>query len=212
MERSDKRTLRKLFLGCLSAEYVDVENGGSFALAPDGRRLYVYFEKSNGVTDWQNNLDFAASKYERECVRDCEDWYVHGGFLRVWESVLPYIRDELLSRDYREIIIAGYSHGAALALLCHEYVWYNREDIRKNVFGYGFGCPRVIWGRVPRERARWRNFYVIRNYDDIVTHLPPRALGFRHVGKLITVGYAGRYSRVDAHRAENYLRELDGLV
>jgi len=80
------------------------------------------------------------------------------------------------------------------------------------VFGYGFGCPRVIWGRVPRERARWRNFYVIRNYDDIVTHLPPRALGFRHVGKLITVGYAGRYSRVDAHRAENYLRELDGLV
>lgn len=208
MERTDRKTLRELFLRCLNAEYVAVENGGSFALDRLGERLYVYFEKSDGVIDWQNNLDFYASKYERKCIRDSEDWYVHGGFLRVWQSVLPYINDALLSRSFKEIITVGYSHGAALAVLCHEHIWYYREDIRANIFGYGFGCPRVIWGKVARERERWKNFYVVRNFDDIVTHLPPRAFGFRHVGRLISVGSLGHYSRIDAHRAENYIKEL----
>ncbi len=213
MERSDREYLADIFDVCLNANYITVEGGGSFALEKDGERLLVLFEKSDGYEDWQNNLDFKAVMHSgREVAAPYsqmnEEWYCHAGFLRVWKSILPYIKGALLDLDFREITCVGYSHGAALALLCHEYIWYNRHDLRGRIYGYGFGCPRVIYGNVENERARWQDFYIIRNYDDIVTHLPPRLFGYRHVGKVITIGGAGRYSRVDAHRAENYIAEL----
>ncbi len=206
MWKTDNQLLLSLFKACLGADYYTVENAASFALEQEGERLYVFFEKSDGAEDWQNNLDFGAVEHAR--AREGERWYCHGGFLRVFKSVLPYIKGALLDLNFREIIIVGYSHGAALALLCHEYIWHERPDIRGCVFGYGFGCPRVIRGHVSEEHERWRDFYVIRNIDDIVTHLPPRVFGFRHVGNMIDVGKPGNYSRVDAHRAENYLKEL----
>ncbi|MGM9644242.1 MAG: hypothetical protein ACI3X1_04070 [Eubacteriales bacterium] len=207
MGYTDYNDLLILFRACLDADYYTVEESGSFSLVRDGERLYVFFEKSEGREDWQNNFDFAseAEKYGREG----ESFYVHRGFLRVWESILPYIKGALLDLSIREIVSVGYSHGAALAVLCHEYVWYERPDLRGRIFGFGFGCPRVIYGRVQREKERWADFYVIRNYDDIVTHLPPRALGYRHVGQMVVIGKAGKYSRIDAHRAESYIRELE---
>ena len=43
---------------------------------------------------------------------------------------------------------------------------------------------------------------------DIVTHLPPIARGYRHVGKTLELGEAGKYGPVDVHRSENIMREL----
>ena len=171
------------------------------------RAAFRLFGTARGFTFSLNNLDFA-SESERY-GRNGDNFYVHRGFLRVWKSILPYIRGALLDLSIREIVSVGYSHGAALALLCHEYVWFERPDLRGRIFGFGFGCPRVIYGRTPREKERWGDFYIIRNYDDIVTHLPPRVLGYRHVGNMVVIGKAGKYSRIDAHRAESYIKELE---
>ncbi len=207
MARVDGDYLYGLFSTCLEREYFEIEGGGSFDWEYDGQTLYIFFEHSNGAEDWLNNLDFIAEPY-REMERK---WYCHGGFLRVWRSVLPYLEDMLASEHLSGVVTVGYSHGAAIALLCHEYIWFHRPDLRRNIFGCGFGCPRVVYGRVPYERDRWRDFYVIRNLNDAITHLPPRIFGFRHVGKLIEIGKRGNYSPIDAHRAENYLYELNKL-
>ncbi len=197
--------LCKLFGRCLNIPYTSVENSGDFALERIGNKLYIYLECSDGGDDWQNNLDFIARPY-----KNMEgNWLAHGGFVRVWKSVEDYISDEILNDRYKKITVVGYSHGAALAVLCHEYAYYHRPDIRAQIFGYGFGCPRVICGRKSYEHERiWQNFTVIRNIDDIVTHLPPSLLGFFHVGKMIEIGKRGKYTRIDAHRPENMLREL----
>jgi hypothetical protein len=211
-----KAFLRELFNMCLYANYTSVENAGSFALEEYGDTLYVLFEKSNGAEDWENNLDFGAVLHSDSGAEVLaaysnmeKNWFCHGGFLRVWKSILPYLEGYLLDLRYRHIICVGYSHGAAIALLCHEYIWYNRKDLIRGLEGYGFGCPRVIYGHAPREKERWNSFFVVRNLDDIVTHLPPAILGYRHVGKMINVGKWGKYSRIDAHKSENYLRELE---
>lgn len=214
-----ENNLLRLYNACLKTDYITVENGASYALYESGGALYVFFEKSNGREDWYNNLDFAAVSHARgEQTADGSarkilegDFLCHGGFLRVWNSVLPYIEGVLLDLSFDHIVIAGYSHGAALALLCHEYIWYQRHDLRGRTQSFGFGCPRVIYGHVPRETERWENFYVIRNLDDLVTHLPPRAFGFRHVGRIIEIGKRGLYSRLDAHREENYILSLNSL-
>ena len=197
--------LYKLFLKCLNIPYASVENSGDVALEAIGNRLYIYFEHSDGAQDWQNNFDFVATPY-----KNMEgNWQAHGGFVKVWKSIEDYIAPQVSDEKYKKITIVGYSHGAALAVLCHEYAYYHRPDIRQNIFGYGFGCPRVIFGRMSEEHEKiWENFTVIRNIDDMVTHLPPSILGFFHVGSMLEIGEEGKYSRVDAHRPENILREL----
>lgn len=199
--------LSQLFRSCLGADYTEVEDGGSFATVRDGDLLYLFFEKSNGGEDWKNNLSYRAADCE------CEgDFFCHEGFLRVWRSVFPYIERVILSPSVRRIVVVGYSHGAALALLCHSYVYSARADIREECESFGFGCPRVVWGKVSDAAERWKNFYRVSVAGDIVTGLPPKLFGYRHVGEAITVGRSGKYSRVDAHRPEIYLLELDAAA
>lgn len=198
--------LSTLFERCLRADYVHAGEGADYATERVGTTLYIYLEHSRGGEDWKNNLDFPARAYAHggECV-----WCAHRGFLRVWKSIEETIARLIRDSTIKKIVIVGYSHGAALAVLCHEYVWYNRPDLRPVIEGYGFGCPRVLWGHPPAAlRARWARFAVIRNIDDLVTHLPPAILGYTHVGEMTSIGARGRYSRIDAHRPENIAAEL----
>ncbi len=196
----------ELFLRCLRTEYLQSPNGGNYATEQIGNTLYIYLEKSEGEEDWKNNIDFPA----REFTRDGKTaYFAHRGFLKVWRSMAPMLLDAILDLRLHEIVIVGYSHGAALAVLCHEFVWFYRPDLRENLHGYGFAAPRVIWGKVHGEMKRkWANFTVIRIPDDLVTHMPPSFLGYTHVGQMIELCEVGKYSAVDAHRAENLLMEM----
>lgn len=194
-----------LFEACLCAKYTHVENGASYAVERDGEHLTLFFEHSNGATDWWNNLQFVAKRNdEMSPPLRC-----HEGFMKVWNSVKPYLVSHITDSSVTSICVVGYSHGAALALLCHEYIYQNRPSIRERLMGFGYGCPRVLFECPPIEVAkRWEQFYVVCNEDDIVTHLPPRSLGYCHVGNMIKVGQKGKYTPVDAHRPENYRQEL----
>ena len=198
--------LYDLMYECLNTAYTQVGKNASYAVKRGGPCLYIFFEHSRGRDDWLKNLNFPARPYR---FATSERWYAHRGFLSAWheleDTVSAYIRDTSVKR----IVIVGYSHGAAIALLCHEYVWFNRPDLRDTLESFGFGAPRVIWGQCCKGVAeRFENFTVVRNIDDIVTHLPPAFLGYRHMGKLVTVGEWGKYSGIDAHRPENILAEL----
>ena len=200
--------LLELFDDCLSRNYRQSANGASWDVEQQDGHLTVYFQKSNGIVDWINNADLFSVPY-REMN---PPWQCHGGFLRVWKSVKPLIEPYVLNPSVQEITVVGYSHGAALSVLCHEFIYYRRRDLRDRLKGFGFGCPRVLYGCVPPDVAlRWERFYVIRNLDDLVTHLPPRTLGYCHVGNLVEIGEAGLYSAIDAHRPESYRTQLAAL-
>ncbi len=198
--------LSQLFYNVLNINYIHVENSGDYAIRTVGDTLYIYLECSNGIQDWKNNLDFPFKPYKR---MKRTVWLAHRGFLRVWKSIEEHLEKYILDKRYKKIVSVGYSHGAGLSTLCHEYIWYNREDIRDKIQGYAFASPRVIWGIKTKElNKRWERFLVIRNINDIVTHLPPFIFGYFHVGKMLKIGKRGNYSLIDAHRPENIMREL----
>ena len=153
------------FNKCWNAKYTHVENAGSYAVEREGSRLYLLFQKSNGTEDWKNNLDFPAVPY-----KDMEiPWKCHRGFLKVWKSIEPYIEKAVKDLSVKEIVVIGYSHGAAIAMLAHEYVWYHRPDLRDiGLTGLGYGAPRCYWGWIIPEdlKKRWRDFFIIRNNKD----------------------------------------------
>ena len=141
-------------------------------------------------------------------------WKVHGGFLTVWKDMQNAIEGsvaEILAShpEIKKIVLVGYSHGGALAVLATEDMEYLFGD-RYEVSGYGFGAPRVLWGIVPEEvKHRLRNFTTIRNIPDIVTHVPPMVFGFRNAGTLVKIGKKGKYSPFKAHYASAYIEELN---
>ena len=201
--------LYKLFKEVLEADYIHDENEtASYYTKRDGSLLYIYFQWSNGKIDWKNNLDFPAKPY-----RDMKNrWYAHRGFLRVWKVIEPHIEASIRDESVKGIIIGGYSHGAAIALLCHEYCMFNRPDLAKKrlIFGVGFGCPRVVWGFLKEPvKKRFEYFYVVRNGCDLVTHVPPKLFGFRHVGSMLKIGQLEGYKPIESHYPENYLIELE---
>lgn len=198
--------LHELFACCIAVSYSEVGSSSNYAARRVGHTLYLFFEDSDGEIDWKRNLNFPAKAYKRT---GDSTWFAHRGFLRVWKEIEPSLVNEITDKTVEKIVIAGYSHGAAVAVLCHEYVWYHRPDLRNAIEGYGFGCPRVFWGmKTPNLKRRWARFTVIRNVDDLVTHLPPVFLGYSHVGALLEIGEKGKYSAIDAHRAENIQKEL----
>lgn len=198
--------LYRLFWECINIPYSAAGCCANYAVRRDGYTLYIFFEKSDGAADWKSNFDFPAKAYKR---MGKTVWFAHRGFLAVWKEIEPMLAAHIADKKVRKTIITGYSHGAAIAVLCHEYVWYNRPDLREFIEGYGFGCPRVLWGIQNAElKRRWDNFTVIRNIDDLVTHVPPFFFGYSHVGKMLEIGARGKYSPIDAHRAENILKEL----
>ena len=207
MERGENMNLISQFNTCWTAKYTHVENAGDFYYKRNHGTLFIYLQCSNEDEDWKNNFDFPAKPYKR---MGKTVWFAHRGFLRVWKSVEPYLTDAIMDETVKKIVIVGYSHGAALAVLCHEYAWYNRPDLRGSIESYAFGCPRVFWGiKTKKLKQRWEGFTVIRNIDDIVTHVPPFILGFSHVGKMLKIGEKGKYNAVDAHRYSNIVKELE---
>lgn len=199
-----KLTLKELFNKILLVKYKHIgKETASYSYERDGDTLYIYFEGSNGATDWKNNFDFPAKPY-----RDMKNkWFAHRGFLTVWKTIEPYLQAEIYDLTVNKIVIGGYSHGAAIALLCHEYCKFNRPDV--TIESYGFGCPRVVWGFMRKAvKERFEGFTVIRNGKDIVTHVPPAIFGYRHAGDMLKIGRNSGYKPIESHYPTKYLDEL----
>jgi len=204
-----KFDLCDLFEKCLRASYIHVENDGSYSTYKINDTRYIFFQQSNGKQDWKNNFDFPSKAYQGMDV----PWRCHRGFLKVWKSLLPYIEANLEKSDFNSAIVVGYSHGAALAALCYEYVWYNNPEKRDCLYGFSFGCPKIFFGNKNHLflEERFQKFVNIINSGDIVTKIPPSFLGYRHLGKIICIGNSGKYLSVNDHRPQSYLNSLKAI-
>ena len=205
--------MKELFLRCLNAKYTHTKKSGDYAIEIDGDTLYLLFEWSDGLLDWIHNFLFPAKPYKSMN----NVWFCHRGFLDVWRAMRDEVEHMVICKlkthpRVKNIVCIGYSHGGALALFATEDMEYLYGDTL-NVTGYGFGAPRVIWGFLHKAvKNRLRRFFVVRNIPDLITHVPPVLMGFRHVGEVIKVGEKGRYSPIRAHYPDSYEKELAGEV
>lgn len=226
--------LSKLFHECAyDIHYETVGDSVNYAFKEDGDTLYIYFQGSNSITDWVRNFLFGKKPY-----KDMEIPYrVHRGFLAAWKTVEDIIIQKITEAPktvkkktgeinptekqykWKHIIIAGYSHGGALAGFCHECVWFWRPDLRESgLEGYGFEAPRFYAGYHVKKalKERWATFKIIRDNCDIVTHCPPSIFSYCHVGDIIKVH--GDRSLVDSKWTPCFVKDhypqvvYDGLL
>lgn len=210
MEKPHSKTylFKQCFDGFTSIRGVD------FKILADGEHLYIFFEGSRQRRDWFLNFLFPATPYKNMDAQ--ETWKAHRGFVKAFKTIDDILKPVIIDKHWSHITIVGYSHGGALAMLCHEFCWYHRQDIKSRIHTYAFGAPRVLYGR-PRNGvlSRWANFKMYRNMKDIVTHVPPSILGFTHVGKVVKIQDATndviveKWGPIDSHRPENYISAME---
>ena len=204
--------LIELFRECICFDgYIPTPMSGDYKIVFNGRVAEIYFQHSDGFWDWVSNFDFAVRPYKR---MDSE-WRCHRGFLRVFKAM----RDEIAAiigeavRDGRidKAVCVGYSHGAPLALLAVEDLSFRFGD-RISVCGFGFGAPRVIWGKLPEDvRERVSGFTAVNVAGDLVSNLPPKLFGFKDPDNVCILASKGDYGPIEAHVYTSIIAELEKI-
>jgi len=180
-------TSYELFIEAISGPFPkeNTETQTEYRTEIKDRVLTIAFQGSTSYMDWRDNFRFLKTPYRNMDVK----FRVHRGFLRKWKSV----RDEIFQfltnhrKEFDKILVLGYSQGAALALLCHEDVWYNfLEDNYMNLVTYAFACPRTFSWMVPEER--FETAFVFNHKRDLVANVPFRLMGYRHLENTTWIG------------------------
>lgn len=132
----------------------------------------------------------------------CDIGRVHSGFDGHVNLLWPELENRL-KENQRSVWFAGHSLGGAMAAVCA--VRCKLSPIPSNPQAiFSFGAPRV------GNRA-YASFLKIRHYrwvnnNDVVPRIPPRLLGYHHMGREIYVNRKGKISRI-----HNWLRFQDRL-
>ena len=149
-------------------------------LASNDEHMVLSFRgtEKTSFEDWQTDGDVDLVKYN--------NGNVHRGFLKaltlVWSQIQEVMSDAQQPSQHR-LWVTGHSLGGALATLAVDrFIGEGRE-----VHGlYTFGQPRVgneVFADHFDKKIKHRTFRFVNN-EDVVTRLPPRLLGYRHVGSV----------------------------
>lgn len=155
-----------------------------YELQEDGT-LFLAFQGTGSIIDWKMNFDFLITPY-----RDMKTkWYAHRGSVKKWKIIEDEILDIIRNTNFTQIHIAGFSQGAAIAVLAHESIWFHFSEYRNITETALFGCPRVIWfWNFNQIQHRWENVTNVKTGWDIVPRVPPKLFGFKDVGQLQNIG------------------------
>jgi len=158
-------------------EFFDRKHTQAYMIAND-EMVILAFRGTESKQDWLTDVN--AKLVEGNFGK------IHRGFSRalgyVWNDI-----EKTLSRfgtNSRPVWITGHSLGGALATLAAaKFI-----ELNKDVNGlYTFGQPRVgdsIFGTTFDLRFKHRTFRFVNN-EDIVTRVPPRTMGYKHIGSIV---------------------------
>jgi len=189
--------------------FLDSDDTQGFVTAND-QMILVSFRgtQANDIWDWMTDADIV--------LRPFVAGLVHKGFYdglqAVWNPLLAAVK-QFQDRG-QSLWFTGHSLGAALACLAVARLLFEE---RQPVHGlYTFGHPRTgdfVFSRDFDHEFEDQTFRFV-NDCDIVTRIPPRVLGYSHVGQLLFFDDQG-ILQTDEHWWIQFLNSvqvgLDGL-
>ncbi|WP_395004788.1 hypothetical protein [Undibacterium sp.] len=128
---------------------------------------------------------------------------VHSGFHEEVNQLWPLL-EEQIAKNQRPVWFAGHSLGGAMAAVCA--VRCKFSAILSTPYAiFSYGAPRV--GNRPYTSVLNVKHYRWVNNNDIVPRVPPRWLGYRHMGQEI---YLNRFGKISSLRS--WLRVHDRVL
>lgn len=173
------------------------------AIAPWGFSQFQFFDQEATQAFLISNAELTILAFRGTQQRCWRDWTtdlkiklvpgcggkVHCGFLAALDRIWDELMSELAKhhRSHQALWITGHSLGAALATLAASRLHQSVNAV------YTFGSPRVGDRQFSDrfERLLGDRTFRLVNDEDLVTRVPPRVLGYRHVGEVLYFDQAG---------------------
>jgi triacylglycerol lipase len=179
-------------------------------VAGTGQMVLVSFRgtQANDIWDWMTDADVV--------LRPFIAGMVHNGFYEALDDVWSDMNAAITEfRDKGQSLwLTGHSLGAALACLAVARLIFEQHAPINGL--YTFGQPRTgdfTFSRDFDHEFEDKTFRFVNN-DDIVTRIPPRVMGYSHVGQTMFFDNTGKL-QTDDHWWNQFLTEvtvgLEGL-
>ncbi|MEM6637987.1 MAG: hypothetical protein AAF667_19085 [Pseudomonadota bacterium] len=160
------------------------------------KRDILIIPGTNELSDWfEFNFDLynftPSESHGFEVVAGDSGAKYHAGFLEHARTVYAF------AKSLKPKIIVGHSLGAASAQIVGSSL---------RVPTIAFASPRTIRGKA---NLPWAKFVLnICRTDDMVTQVPPKLLGFRHIGQVVWMNPQG-INFYEDHRIDEYIEIMD---
>ena len=148
------------------------------------------FRGTGSLTNAITDLNFVSAKLSEhfEGVTPDADLSCHQGFLQMLKTQYDPIVEALSARMDRPLRVTGHSMGAGLGCVFSYLYGVKNPDASQPTETITFGSPRVFTtGSRITYNARVENCFTVITDRDPVCQLPPVALGYEHIGKVITL-------------------------
>lgn len=170
-------------------EYNNKETGVQYFIGERNGKIILSFRGSDELKDWITNFKF----WQKTVPYGNTETKVkiHSGFYEAYQTVrndiLNFFDDYLIEHKVNCIDMVGHSLGGGILILCAVDLQFHHPKIQYNVVT--FGCPRVGNKAFAKSyNKRLVKTLRVENGNDIVTKLPFKILGFKHVGIKIHIG------------------------
>lgn len=142
-------------------------------------------------TDPLNLLDWVSDFYLGRLGQDAHQGFVDAA-AAVWDEVGDVVGKSIA--EQRALFITGHSLGAAIALVTADRA--RKERKLDHVEIYVFGSPRVWQADFAKSfiDAFGATTYRLVYGQDVVATVPPTALGFQHVGRLLQCARGAKFN------------------
>ena len=176
-------------------DYYVQDNGayGSVLGFADRRRkrmVIAYEATEDNFKDWFRNIQALRKKRFIDVERmeqAAGSWMVHRGFYDEWVMNRDFsikLAADASAQGY-ELWITGFSQGGACATIAYHEIY---RALKKDITCVTFGAPA-------QGGPRWRDkvekqpgrYLRVKTKYDVVTCLPPRALGYTHADPTLTL-------------------------
>lgn len=177
-----------------SVHWSELGSGGLAIFMPG--RLILAFRGTETPADMFLDAEVLPERF----VAPGGSWLVHGGFLRAWSALAPWVRS-LQPFGMLDLVVCGHSLGGAVATLAAMEL--QAQD------AYTYGCPKVAIG--PELAAAYAQHGPetsrIVHAVDLVPQLPPGLYQHACPGAWLTT--EGRWTQ-EPSAIERDLADLDG--
>lgn len=194
-----------------------------FYLSEDRTRAVVGFDQTEGAVDifklvlsadWIENL----KAWKKSFSVGTTEWRAHAGFVREYLSVRSWVLDIIrkFSVSLYNIVVSGFSQGAAVATLCFRDLMHVFKNI--GIQGFAYASPRVysLFSAMEFEHELEKcddcSFIRITWEGDAVTGQPPFILNYKHVGEEVFIGGGDHKvlrNNKDVHNQDKYLEYIE---
>lgn len=171
---------------CQVLDFVQCDNGVDYYIGKCKSKLIISFRGTDSFKDKLTDIRF----FKKVVPYDNKKGKIkaHTGFYEAYnnkqvkQNIAKYVTKEITT-----IYISGHSLGAALGILCALDIQYNFSH--KNIECIVFGCPRVGNKHfVKSYNKRVIKTIRVENKNDIVTKIPFKFMGYKHVGISCNLG------------------------